>query len=171
MVTGVKACGKTETARQAASSEVLLESDEAVSSAIAYDPSILLEGSAPRLLDEWQEYPRIWNLVRRAVDARLTTGQFILTGSSNPADQVMLHSGVGRFSVMRMRTMTWHERGWSTGEVSLSDVIAGQPIASKLVEPGVDSICERLLTGGWPGLLGHDTDSALAFARKGLSHN
>ena len=94
VVTGVKACGKTETARRAASSEVLLESDETVASAIAYDPSIVLEGPAPLLLDEWQEYPKIWNLVRREVDARRTSGQFILTGSSNPTDQVKLHSGV-----------------------------------------------------------------------------
>ena len=96
VIEGVKACGKTATARQVAASEVLLDSDENARRALAVDPSLVLEGAVPRLLDEWQIEPAIWNHVRRAVDDRGTSGQFILTGSAVPSDDIVRHTGAGR---------------------------------------------------------------------------
>ena len=98
VVEGPKACGKTETARQAAASEVLLDVDEAAQATAAVAPSALLNGPTPRLIDEWQTVPALWNHIRRAIDDRHEDGQFILTGSALPADDVTRHSGAGRFA-------------------------------------------------------------------------
>jgi predicted AAA+ superfamily ATPase len=106
LVEGIRGCGKTETARQLARSEVRLDVDEDAARLAALDPALLLDGDTPRLLDEWQLEPRIWNLVRRAVDDRRSRGQFILTGSSTPDDTVQRHPGAGRFAVMQLRTRT-----------------------------------------------------------------
>ncbi|MEJ7766074.1 MAG: AAA family ATPase, partial [Acidimicrobiales bacterium] len=103
VIEGPKASGKTETARQRAASSVLLDVDENARRAAAVDPSLVLEGPAPRLIDEWQVEPGLWNHVRRAVDDSGIPGQFILTGSSVPADDVARHTGAGRFSFLRMR--------------------------------------------------------------------
>ena len=112
---GPKACGKTETARRAAASEVLLDVDIAARRAIAVDPALVLEGATPRLIDEWQLEPTIWNHVRRAVDDRGKPGQFILTGSAVPADDATQHTGAGRITRLRMRPMTLFETGHSNG--------------------------------------------------------
>src|SRR3989338_3003115 len=88
VIEGPKACGKTATARQLAASEVLLDVDEAARSAMAIDPALVLAGAVPRLIDEWQVEPAIWNHIRRAVDARGAPGQFILTGSAVPAADI-----------------------------------------------------------------------------------
>ena len=88
VIEGPKACGKTETARQAAASSVLLDIDENARRAAAVDPPLVLEGPVPRLIDEWQVEPGLWNHVRRTVDARDQPGQFVLTGSSVPVDDV-----------------------------------------------------------------------------------
>ena len=106
LIEGPKACGKTETALQIANSSVMLDIDVQAKLALAVDPSLVLEGAIPRLLDEWQEYPSIWNEVRRTVDLRKAPGQFILTGSSVPNDDTNRHSGAGRFSILKMRPMT-----------------------------------------------------------------
>ena len=106
LIEGVKGCGKTETARRRAASEVLLEADANAERRALLDPRLLLDGETPRLLDEWQRAPRVWDAVRRAVDDRRTPGQFILTGSATPDDSVQRHSGAGRFACVEMRTMT-----------------------------------------------------------------
>jgi predicted AAA+ superfamily ATPase len=105
LVTGPKACGKTESARRDAASEVRMDADPNVGILMATDPEQLLLGDTPRLLDEWQEFPNIWNYVRHAVDDRQNAGQFILTGSANPSEDVRMHSGAGRVSRLRMRPM------------------------------------------------------------------
>ena len=95
LIEGPRACGKTELARRQVASEVLLDIDENARRAMAIDPALMLAGDTPRLIDEWQVEPGIWNHVRRAVDRRGSRGQFVLTGSSVPADDVTRHTGAG----------------------------------------------------------------------------
>lgn len=118
LIRGMKACGKTQSAKQLASSMISFDQDEQVPLLMETAPQRLLIGGVPRLIDEWQEYPKIWNYVRHEVDQRNKTAQFILTGSSNPEETLKMHSGAGRFTVLDMRTMSWQEMGYSTGEIS-----------------------------------------------------
>jgi len=97
LIKGPKSCGKTETAKQYANSVLNMDRDPQVPGLMATKPQLLLEGRSPRLIDEWQEQPEIWNYVRHEVDERKVKGQFILTGSANPSDNVKLHSGAGTF--------------------------------------------------------------------------
>jgi predicted AAA+ superfamily ATPase len=103
VIEGPKACGKTRLAQQLAASTVLLDVDTAARQALAVDPALVLAGPRPRLLDEWQVEPALWNQVRRAVDAVETPGQFLLTNSAVPADDAERHTGAGRFSFLRLR--------------------------------------------------------------------
>lgn len=160
VIEGPKACGKTATARQVAASEVLLDVDAEARRAIAVDPSLVLVGPAPRLIDEWQVEPEIWNHIRRAVDARGTAGQFILTGSAVPADDVTRHTGAGRIARLRMRPMSLFETGHTNGAISLSELLAGAPARSP--DPGltVPDLVQRMTVGGWPGLLNLNVKTA-----------
>jgi len=106
MLEGVRACGKTRTALEAAGSSVLMD-DPAARALNDLAPGQLLIGARPRLLDEWQIIPEVWDQVRRAVDRESTPGQFILTGSATPADDHTRHTGAGRFMRQRMRTLSW----------------------------------------------------------------
>lgn len=119
VIEGPKASGKTVSATQRAASVVRLDVDAAARSAAEIDAALVLNGPTPRLLDEWQAVPTLWNHVRRAVDDRALPGQFILTGSATPADDITRHAGAGRLSRLRMRTMSCFETGHSTGIVSL----------------------------------------------------
>lgn len=161
-IAGVKFCGKTETAKQQSRSQINLQTDPSVPNAMAADPRILLLGDSPRLIDEWQDYPLIRNAVRNEVDERNTRGQFILTGSATPNDETeaKLHSGAGRISRMRMRTMTWSELGWSSNSVHLSDILEGKKINTSAVETPVQEITKRLAIGGWPGQIGASVEVA-----------
>lgn len=151
LIEGPKACGKTETARQVAASEVLLEVDERARAAAALDPRLVLAGETPRLIDEWQVEPRIWNHVRRAVDDRREPGQFILCGSAAPADDATRHSGAGRFSRLRMRPMSLFESGMSDGSISLRDLMGGgRARSTNTVE--LTEMAEAVTRGGWPAL-------------------
>jgi predicted AAA+ superfamily ATPase len=165
VIEGPKACGKTETARQRAASTVLLDVDENARRAAAVDPSLVLDGRPPRLVDEWQVEPGVWNAVRRAVDHRGAAGQFVLTGSSVPADDVARHTGAGRFSFLRMRPMTLFETGHTNGAVSLAALLAGEPARSD--DPGlsVRDLVERITVGGWPAQHGRRVADAARAAR------
>ncbi|MDR1279452.1 MAG: DUF4143 domain-containing protein [Opitutaceae bacterium] len=165
LVCGPKACGKTETALQAAASHIRLDTDEQARLAMGVEPARILQGERPRLLDEWQEFPELWNLVRREVDGARRDGQFILTGSANPDEKARRHSGAGRFSVMRMRPMSLFERGWSSGEVRLANLLAGKKVSSTDVTAPLGELAEKILFGGWPGLLGKTLARAIAFSR------
>jgi uncharacterized protein len=116
---------KQQQPSQFAKSVVEMDRDKQVPVIMATNPQLLLVGNTPRLIDEWQEQPEIWNYVRHEVDDRKAKGQFILTGSANPTDDVKLHSGAGRFTVVQMDTMTWQELGYSTGIVKISDLLEG----------------------------------------------
>ncbi|CAN5351078.1 DUF4143 domain-containing protein [soil metagenome] len=165
VIEGPKASGKTETARQRAASSVLLDIDDNARRAIAVDPSLVLEGPTPRLIDEWQIEPAIWNHVRRAVDDRRTVGQFVLTGSSVPVDDVARHTGAGRFSFLRMRPMTLFESGHTNGSISLAALLAGESVRSD--DPGlsVRDLADRVAAGGWPGQYGRRAADAARAAR------
>ncbi|MBA3875474.1 MAG: hypothetical protein C0498_00825 [Anaerolinea sp.] len=160
LVEGPKACGKTETARRPARSEVLLDVDRRARQAAAIDPSLILDGDTPRLIDEWQREPSIWDYIRRAVDDRGATGQFILTGSSVPPDEETRHIGAMRIIRLRMRPMALSESGHTTGAVSLAAVLRGEPV--RATDPGltVRHIADLVSTGGWPGNLGLDVPQA-----------
>ncbi|MGH7868478.1 MAG: ATP-binding protein, partial [Candidatus Dormibacteraceae bacterium] len=165
LIEGPRACGKTVTARRVASSEVLLDLDVGARQAVAVDPGLVLDGPTPRLIDEWQIEPAIWNHVRRAVDDRATPGQFILAGSAIPTDDITRHTGAGRIARLRMRPMTLFETGHSTGDVAFSRLMAGEPARSS--DPGltISEIAERIVVGGWPGLLSGSLEGSLRTVR------
>lgn len=165
VIEGPKACGKTTTARRFAASEVLLDVDENARRAIAVDPGLVLDGEVPRLIDEWQIEPEIWNHIRRAVDDRGSPGQFILTGSAVPADDVTRHTGAGRLTRLHMRPMSLFESGHATGDVSLGALLEGA--APRASDPGssVEDLADRVAVGGWPGHLDFGVDRSLQAVR------
>lgn len=153
VIEGAKACGKTRTALQLAASSVLLDVDLAARQALRVDPQLVLRGERPRLLDEWQVEPDLWNQVRRAVDAAAQPGQFLLTGSAVPADEASRHTGAGRFAFVRLRPMTLREAGVGAGGVSLAALFGGEP--PRCADPGlgVPDLAELVCRGGWPAQL------------------
>lgn len=142
-----------------------MDRDPQVPVMMATNPQLLLEGETPRLIDEWQEQPEIWNYVRHEVDKRKSKGVFILTGSANPPEHVRLHSGAGRFTVLQMNTMTWQELGYSSGTVKMSDLLLGAD--NNYYEPAIslESIIERICVGGWPTLINENYKNALNMNR------
>ena len=161
VIEGPKACGKTATARRAAASEVLLDVDANARRAVAIDPALVLAGAAPRLIDEWQTEPAIWNHVRRAVDDRARPGQFILTGSAVPADDVTRHTGAGRLTRLRLRPMSLFETGRSSGAVSLHGLLAGEAPRSAESALSIEELAGQVCRGGWPGNLQRSVNQAL----------
>jgi predicted AAA+ superfamily ATPase len=161
LIKGPKSCGKTATATRYSGSVVEMDRDKQVPFIMATNPDLLLSGTAPMLIDEWQEYPEIWNYVRHAVDKRKSKGQFILTGSANPNDEVKLHSGAGRFTIVQMDTMTWQEQGYSTGMAKMADLLEGNFPDFHDAGVSLDFIIERMLIGGWPSLLQENTKNAI----------
>ncbi|HMP30455.1 MAG TPA: DUF4143 domain-containing protein [Saprospiraceae bacterium] len=158
LIRGMKACGKTMSAKQFSASVISFDKDEQVP---------LLMDTAPQriLVDEWQEYPKIWNYVRHEVDERNQTSQFILTGSANPEESIKMHSGAGRFTILDMRTMSWQELGFSTGSIKLSDLLDSKPL--KIFDNGsdLDQIIDRMIKGGFPALVNKTTDQAFEINR------
>lgn len=150
LLTGPKATGKTTTARRFAASEVRLDQDPAALTAAQTDPRLVLDGGHPRLVDEYQLAPGIWNAVRGRVDDLGAKGLFLLTGSSTPETETQSHTGARRIAAVQMRTMTLLERGLSSGAVSVGKLLDGSPTG---VEPHglrVTDAIEALSIGGWP---------------------
>lgn len=166
VIEGARASGKTMTALHAAGSYVFLD-DVGVRRALDIAPRYVLEGPPPRLLDEWQVVPELWNLVRRAVDATTEPGRFILTGSAVPADDITRHTGAGRMLRLRQRTMTWYEkRGRPTGGVSLAGLFAGErPVASTGAGMELDEVIENVLRPGFPAMAALGLDQSAARLR------
>ena len=154
LVEGPRASGKTATASRAAASEVLLDVDDNARWMIAADPAAVLGGGTPRLIDEWQLEPSIWNHVRREIDRRGAPGQFILTGSAVPADDVARHTGAGRFVRLRMRPLSLYESGRSSGAISLRRLLEGADHRAPQSELSVAAVAELVSAGGWPGHVG-----------------
>lgn len=161
LLEGPKACGKTSTAQQQASSVVRLDASPQIRAAGEADPNLLLEGETPRLIDEWQLVPGVWNAVRYQVDERQADGQFILTGSATPADDLTRHTGAGRIARVQMAPMTLHEAGHGTGAVSLAGLFAGARPSSMGSPANLRDIAELVCRGGWPANLRRNLADAL----------
>jgi predicted AAA+ superfamily ATPase len=161
VIRGPKACGKTQTALQRAKSVLRVDTDPNVTNLMAIDPKALLDGDTPRLLDEWQVQPKLWDYVRHEVDDRTGKGQFILAGSSTPDESSLTHSGAGRFAVLPMRTLSWQELGYSDGYTSLNNLLGDSTkIDTKEYKIPVQEIIKRLVIGGWPELADVEEASA-----------
>jgi predicted AAA+ superfamily ATPase len=165
LIRGMKACGKTLSAKQFASSTIAFDQDEQVSLLMEIAPERILLGEVPRLIDEWQEFPKIWNYIRHEVDNRNAVAQFILTGSSNPEESIKLHSGAGRFTILDMRTMSWQEMNYSTGEISLGNLLKGIKQSTSDRPLDIEIIIERIIKGGFPGLLNKSLSQAIEINR------
>ncbi|HXV05579.1 MAG TPA: DUF4143 domain-containing protein [Solirubrobacterales bacterium] len=165
LIEGPKACGKTETAKQLAASAVRLDVDQNARAAVSVNPSLVLEGETPRLIDEWQVEPEIWNHIRRAVDERGDPGQFILAGSAVPADEITRHSGAGRISRLRMRPMSLVEVGASSGEISLRNLMAKEEAETAQTSLDIPGMAEEIARGGWPALRSRKVEAAITGVR------
>jgi hypothetical protein len=169
LIEGPRGCGKTATGRNTCASEALLDVDDDMRSAVSVNPAAVLDGETPRLIDEWQLAPAIWNHVRQAVDDRRQPGQFVLTGSAVPADDVTRHSGAGRFTRLRMRPMSLFELGRSEGRISLASLLAGEEPESVACDLSVQAIANDVVVGGWPALRDLTVPRALRVLRDYIS--
>ena len=164
LIEGPKWCGKTTTAKQLSNSVIRLDEPEIKNDYLLMaelEPKRILDGKTPRLIDEWQVAPTLWDAIRHRVDDVKGYGQFILTGSSVPADMSkVIHSGTGRFAWIRMRPMTLFESGDSTGEVSLKDLFESNLI-SGASEMDIGKLSFLTCRGGWPEIVDMDKDVAL----------
>lgn len=160
LVEGAKWCGKTTTSLQIAGSVLYMQNPSTVKQNLEMaevDPSRLLRGKIPRLIDEWQLAPKLWDAVRYEVDRRDEFGQFILTGSAVPADMsVTSHTGTGRISRMTMRPMSLYESRESNGSVSLSDLFNGESEVEGECQASIDEVAFWISRGGWPKSLDCD---------------
>ena len=175
LIEGAKWCGKTYAARHAAASALFMQDrnqSNRYKQIAANQPSLLLEGATPRLIDEWEEAPVLWDAVRFEVDMRGEMGQFILTGSAVPRDdkelpedEQRMHSGVGRIAPMRMRTMSLWESGESNGKVSLEALFEGQSQVGAISELTIEQLAYAICRGGWPASISLKERAALKTAR------
>jgi predicted AAA+ superfamily ATPase len=164
LIEGAKWCGKTSTAENAANSVIYMQDpDRARSYQEMADtkPSLLLRGETPRLIDEWQMAPVLWDAVRFEVDKRNDPGQFILTGSAVPADDVTAHTGTGRFARITMRPMSLYESQESNGTVSLAVLFDGQHDIEGVSTMSIEQIAFALCRGGFPATIGKPDKMAL----------
>ena len=164
LIEGPKWCGKTSTAEEKAKSVLYMQDPDNSSSylkAADTKPSLLLIGDAPRLIDEWQMAPVLWDAVRFAVDKRKVSGQFILTGSAVPKDNAVAHTGTGRISRMMMRPMTLFESLESNGSISLKGLFDGTTDGESISTLTIEGLAYALARGGWPASVGENESTAL----------
>lgn len=162
-IEGPKWCGKTWTSSYHCNSEIYIgdPSGNFQNRRLAeMSPSLVLDGATPRLIDEWQEVPPLWDAVRHKVDQKNDKGQFILTGSATPNHKGILHSGAGRIARIRMNTMSLYESGDSTGDVSLQDLVNGKITPKMTGEVDLRKIIEYIVRGGWPASIGLPIEKA-----------
>ena len=165
LIEGPKWCGKTTTALQVAKSVIRIDEPGKMNENIQLsqiDPSLLLQGATPRLIDEWQIAPKIWDAVRYEADNRNDLGQFILTGSAVPIEtKEIAHSGAGRFTWLTMRTMSLYESQDSSGEVSLKDLFETPDKIRGISNADINKIAYLICRGGWPRTIGMKEKIAL----------
>lgn len=168
LIQGPKWCGKTTTAEQVAKSVVYMDEPERKQQNIQLadiSPSTILEGDSPRLIDEWQIAPKLWDAVRFSVDHKDGKGHYILTGSSVPADLSKIsHSGTGRFAWLTMRNMSLYESNESSGEVSIKDLFDGKLNVNGTNNLDINKLAYLVCRGGWPDTLDLKEDIALETA-------
>jgi predicted AAA+ superfamily ATPase len=155
LIEGPKWCGKTSSAEKKAKSVLYMQDPDTSKANILMaktKPSLLLEGETPRLLDEWQVAPELWNAVRFAVDKRHQNGQFILTGSVIPARSEDMHTGTGRVARMKMRTMSLFETGDSNGDISLGMLFDGKENMESKSNVSIEQLAFLINRGGWPAV-------------------
>ena len=153
-VEGPKWCGKTWSSSYHSKSEIMIghpDGNFQNRRLAEMSPSLVLEGETPRLIDEWQEVPPLWDAVRHKVDQKSEKGQFILTGSATPNHKGIMHSGAGRIARLRMRPMSLYESGDSSGKVSLEDLCKGNITPAMTGKVDLRKITEFIYRGGWPG--------------------
>ena len=162
-IEGPKWCGKTWSSSFHCNSEIYLGDPNGNfqnRNLAQMSPSLVLDGTTPRLIDEWQEVPPLWDAIRHKVDQNPSKGQFILTGSATPNHKGILHSGAGRIARIRMHTMSLYEAGNSTGDVSLKDLLNGNLIPKMTGEVDLRNIIEYIIRGGWPASIGLPIENA-----------
>ncbi len=162
-IEGPKWCGKTWTSAFHSKSEFLVgDPYNAFSNRqlAELNPSLVLQGETPRLIDEWQKVPSLWDATRAEVDSRNKKGQIILTGSSTPKTKGILHSGAGRITRLRMNTMSLFESGDSTGAISLQDLCNGNLQDQMVEEASLSQLAYLIVRGGWPANIGSDIFAA-----------
>lgn len=167
-IEGPKWCGKTWTALHNSGSKISLgdPSGNFQNKRLAsMDPKLVLEGDTPRLVDEWQEVPQIWDAVKFKVDELNVKGRYILTGSSSPRWHGVLHSGSGRIGSIRMRTMSQFELGNSTGSVSIMDLFNHTVPVTAVPELELIDIINMILKGGWPSAITLSVEQAQQIAK------
>ena len=168
LIEGPKWCGKTTTAEQIAASILYMDDPEKKEQNISMselNPKRLLKGETPRLIDEWQLAPKLWDAIRFEVDHRRELGQFLLTGSAVPVDtKEITHSGTGRFTWLTMRPMSLYESGDSTGDVSLKDLFENNTVDGES-DMTIDRLAFLACRGGWPQAIDMRDDIALDQAR------
>jgi len=167
LIEGAKWCGKTSTAGKASRSVLFMQDPDNTGSYLAMadtKPSLLLKGETPRLIDEWQMAPELWDAVRFEVDRRAETGQFILTGSAVPSDNVTAHTGTGRISRLMMRPMSLFESLESNGSVSLRALFDGDKDIETQSDLSIENIAFALCRGGWPASIKLQGKAALRMA-------
>jgi len=168
LIEGAKWCGKTSTANQAAKSVIYMQDPDLSASyqaMINAKPSLLLKGETPLLIDEWQMAPVLWDAVRFEVDKRGEIGQFILTGSAVPKDNVIAHTGTGRIARIKMRPMSLFESQESNGKFSLGALFDGvQEDISVTSELSIEKIAFILCRGGWPASINLEAKAAFRIA-------
>lgn len=165
LIQGPKWCGKTTTAEQISKSILYMSKPDEKEQNLTMaeiNPNLLLQGDVPRLIDEWQIAPKLWDAIRYEIDHRNAEGQFILTGSSVPAKmEDVTHSGTGRFAWLLMRPMSLYESGESTGQVSLSDLFDGTKNIEGINNLDLEKIAYLTCRGGWPRAIFMEEEIAL----------
>ena len=163
-IEGPKWCGKTWTSEAHSQSEIFL-GDPAGNfqnrKLAEMSPEVVLDGAHPRMIDEWQEVPPLWDAVRYTVDKTGEKGQFILTGSSTPNHKGVMHSGAGRIASLRMRPMSLFESGASSGQVSLSDLCHDRLNPIMTGEVDLKFLVDKIVRGGWPANQDISEDKAM----------
>ena len=168
LIEGCKWCGKSTTGSYHAKSIIEFQNPDKKQE---YDeikntkPSLFLKGEKPRMFDEWQMYPVIWDSIRTDVDHSRLKGQYILTGSAKPSEGQIMHTGTGRISRVLMRPMSLFESGESTGEVSFNDILEGKDI-SGVSNLSLEDIASIIIRGGWPASIEVKSDAKYRFAQE-----
>ncbi len=172
LIEGAKWCGKTRSAEQIAKSVLYLQDPDVSQRYLQtadVKPSLLLIGENPRLIDEWQMAPVLWDAVRFAVDRRGETGLFLLTGSAVPSDNVTAHTGTGRIARLTMRPMSLSESGESNKSVSLAALFRGETDIAAVSNLSIEQIAFLIARGGWPAAVNMTEDTSLSVATNYLT--